>query len=59
MTQANPTRFVEPDYEIERTIHRRLRGMAEGFTSRSMDIEDRESSIMAEQKRTLFDYGRP
>ena len=42
MTRANPTGFVEPDNEIQRTMHRRLRGTTEGSTSRRMDIEDKE-----------------
>ena len=59
MTRENPTWFVEPDSEIDQMIHRRLRGTTGGSTSRSIEIEDRESSIIAEQRRTIFDYERP
>ena len=39
MTSVNPTRFVEPDSEIERTIHRRLTGATEGSMSRVINIK--------------------
>ena len=52
MTCANPMKFVKPDNEIERAIHRRLSGATEGSTPRNVDIEDRESATMVEQRTT-------
>ena len=59
MTHVNPSGFVEPDSEIEWRIHRRLRGATEGSTFRNIEIKDRESITMAEQRRTLSDYEWP
>ena len=59
MTHANPMGFMEPNSEIKRTILKRLRGATISSTSGNIDIEDKESSTMAEQTRTLFDYKRP
>ena len=59
MTHANLLGIVEPDSEIQQMIHRWLRGITEGFTSRNMEIEDKESSIIADQRRTLSDRKWP
>ena len=58
MTSVNTTGFVEPDAEIEWTIHRSFRAVIEGSISGNVDIKEKESSTIAEQQRTLSDYKR-
>lgn len=56
MTQVNPLGFVEANSKIERTVHKRLSWTTTSSTSGNIEIENRESSTMAKQRKPFFDY---
>ncbi|KAH7688674.1 Retrotransposon gag domain-containing protein [Dioscorea alata] len=59
MTRVSPTNLVEPNEEIERTLHQRLKEVAESSRQQEVRAESSEPSVMAEPRRTLSDYERP
>ena len=59
MTRASQANLLEPDNEIERTLHQRLREGAESSRHQEIRVESSEPTVMAEPRRTLSDYERP
>ena len=59
MILANPSWFIEPDSEIDWMIRNQLKRATDGSTFRNINIYDKESSAIAKQRRTLFDYEWP
>lgn len=57
MTRANPTGLIERDSEIERIPLRKLQGKS--VAEAESGTKDRESAIMAEKRRILFEHERP
>ena len=59
MTRASQASLVELDDENERTLHQRLRGVAESSRQQEIRVESSEPTVMAEPRRILLDYERP
>lgn len=59
MTRVTPTGFVEPNEEIDRTIHQRLREVLGGSPLRLVEVAKETLITIAEERRTLSIYERP
>lgn len=59
MTRVTPTGFVEPNEEIDRTIHQRLREVLGGLPLRLVEVAKETLITIAEERRTLSIYERP
>lgn len=57
MTKANPTKLIEEDREVETTLLWRIR--ENSAVKSEVYIEDRESVIMDEPRKTFSKYERP
>ena len=58
-TRASQANLLEPDNEIKRKLHQRLREGAESSRQQEIRVESSEPTVMAEPRRTLSDYEWP